>query len=186
MHDCAHARVDARFPHFRAFRGWHACFHGPGCYELTRTSALCMEYQTHLDLQGLGITALQVPWTGGSGAAGAWPWQRHVAIGQRGPEGRPEIAWDLATIDHSSWFWPQRAEYRCVCASMSAPASALPSSTEVVAATDRPDRHPIVNAGSARGTGVALSAGLLRTLFSAELGFRREASLQTQVQLFLT
>jgi hypothetical protein len=31
-----------------------------GCYELAEHKALCLEYQTHLDLQGLGITALQV------------------------------------------------------------------------------------------------------------------------------
>lgn len=31
-----------------------------GCYELAEAKALCLEYQTHLDLQGLGITALQV------------------------------------------------------------------------------------------------------------------------------
>jgi len=31
-----------------------------GCYELAEAKSLCLEYQTHLDLQGLGITALQV------------------------------------------------------------------------------------------------------------------------------
>lgn len=31
-----------------------------GCFELAEYTSLCMEYQTHLDLQGLGITALQV------------------------------------------------------------------------------------------------------------------------------
>jgi len=31
-----------------------------GCYELATAAPLCLEYQTHLDLQGLGITALQV------------------------------------------------------------------------------------------------------------------------------
>lgn len=31
-----------------------------GCYELAESQALCQEYQTHLDFQGLGITALQV------------------------------------------------------------------------------------------------------------------------------
>jgi len=31
-----------------------------GCYELAENPAMCLEYQTHLDLQGLGITALQV------------------------------------------------------------------------------------------------------------------------------
>jgi len=31
-----------------------------GCYEMAKERALCSEYQTHLDFQGLGITALQV------------------------------------------------------------------------------------------------------------------------------
>lgn len=31
-----------------------------GCHELAGNPDLCLEYQTHLDLQGLGITALQV------------------------------------------------------------------------------------------------------------------------------
>lgn len=31
-----------------------------GCYELANAVSLCLEYQTHLDLQGLGITAMQV------------------------------------------------------------------------------------------------------------------------------
>jgi len=31
-----------------------------GCYELAEYTALCLEYQSHLDLQGMGITALQV------------------------------------------------------------------------------------------------------------------------------
>jgi len=31
-----------------------------GCYELVESAELCLEYQTHLDLQGLGITAMQV------------------------------------------------------------------------------------------------------------------------------
>lgn len=31
-----------------------------GCHELAGSSDLCLEYQTHLDLQGLGITAAQV------------------------------------------------------------------------------------------------------------------------------
>lgn len=31
-----------------------------GCYDLAKATSLCLEYQTHLDLQGLGITALQV------------------------------------------------------------------------------------------------------------------------------
>mmetsp|Transcript_25049 Transcript_25049/g.45969 ORF Transcript_25049/g.45969 Transcript_25049/m.45969 type:complete len:1050 (-) Transcript_25049:47-3196(-) len=31
-----------------------------GCYDLATAVSLCLEYQTHLDLQGLGITAMQV------------------------------------------------------------------------------------------------------------------------------
>jgi len=31
-----------------------------GCYELAQNADLCLEYQTHLDLQGLGITTAQV------------------------------------------------------------------------------------------------------------------------------
>jgi len=31
-----------------------------GCYDLAKATSLCQEYQTHLDFQGLGITAMQV------------------------------------------------------------------------------------------------------------------------------